>query len=86
MEGSWERGAGWRELKDLSTLSMEERTLIPGRIILQVLTMRNSFHDLPPSSKITGFVSISVEFQHQASGHRTLIGYFLKDDFNVEYQ
>ena len=63
---------------------MEEKTLIPGRIILQFLTMRNSFQDLPPSSKITGFVSIGVELQHEASGHTNLIGYFPKDDFNVE--
>ena len=27
------------------------KSLIPGRIILQILTMRNSFQDLPPSSK-----------------------------------
>ena len=62
---------------------MEEKSLIPGRIILQILTMRNSIQDFPPSSEITGFVSLGVELHHEASGHTNLIGYLHKDDFNI---
>ena len=84
MEGSRERGMV--QVKRSFNTFNGGKNLIPGRIILQFLTMRNSFQDLPPSRKIRGFVSISVEFHHEASGHTTLIGYFLKDDFNVEYE
>ena len=73
MEGSREREREWGGLvpveRSFNTFNGGKKSLIPGRIILQILTMRNSIQDLPPSSKITGFVSDGVELLHEASGH-----------------
>ena len=69
-----ERGGVLVPVKRSVSTFNEEKKLIPGRIILHILTMKNSCQDLPPSaSKVRGSVSIGVGLHHEASGHRMFL-------------